>query len=494
MRILTGLEPSPFFQFCSTILRQKSSQGGYVGVDIFFVISGFLITSILVREIDAGSFSFAKFYARRIRRLLPALFFMLTVSSACAVVLMVPEDLRAFGRSLVATTLFSANILFWRESGYFDAAADMKPLLHMWSLGIEEQFYIVLPIVLVIVVRFWRSTLPKVLASLFLVSFALSVWAVRSVPEAAFYVLPTRAWELLAGSLLAVGVVPAITDRRWATAISCAGLALVLLAILSYQPGTRFPGEAALLPVAGVALLIYAAPGTPIGGMLSSVPFVRIGQLSYSLYLWHWPLLVFAGYANIEPLSTMQLVGVAAATFLASYLSWRFIEQPFRHGNTANLKLFVCTGGVMTTFVAVGALVYVLQGLPARLPASPYKSREMLGAYLKQSPCFVVPYGIWNETACTGSSGGEERRLLIIGDSYGAQFGDFLRKHYPGSVTEYTTSSCPPIFDYDHAIRPEQCREINDRRKKLISGGVFRHPCCSLVGPAEQSRAFTALA
>ncbi len=233
--------------------------GGYVGVDVFFVISGYLITTILVQDFSAGRYSIARFYERRIRRIFPALFVVVLCSSVVGHLLLLPEDLKAFAKSVVATTLFVSNIVFWGESGYFDGPAEMKPLLHTWSLAVEEQYYIAFPIVLFLLYRFASPRIASwVIALGALLSFGLSVWGVHNAPVATFYLLPTRAWELLVGSLLAVGLVPLFRSRAVAEIAAAFGIALILFAVFTFDHDTPFPGLNALAPCIGAALLIQS--------------------------------------------------------------------------------------------------------------------------------------------------------------------------------------------------------------------------------------------
>jgi len=256
--------------------------GGFVGVDVFFVISGYLITSISWRQREAGRFSFVECWTRRARRILPALFAMIAVLLAVGWVLMAPKDYEQLGQSVRYQVMFASNLLFMRQDGYFDVASDLKPLLHTWSLAVEEQFYILFPLLLTLLAsrfRHWRLALFGVL----LISFGLSVWAVAQHPEKAFFLLPMRAWELLAGAMLAVA--PVSKTRLTAAAAQCIsllGLGLILIAVFAYDKNTPFPGAAALLPVLGVVALIWANEhhSTWVGRILSSRLLVGLGLIS----------------------------------------------------------------------------------------------------------------------------------------------------------------------------------------------------------------------
>ncbi len=306
--------------------------GGFVGVDVFFVISGFLITGLIRHEMDSGSFSIANFYERRIRRILPALFAMMIVTAALSAWLLLPGDLADFGKSVAGTSLFASNFLFWQESGYFAPAAEETPLLHTWSLAVEEQFYILFPLFLAFVAS--RPGKPYVAATVAVVvpSFLLSVAGVAFARDAAFYLAPFRAWELGLGALLALGVVRPSHDVRVRNAAALAGAAAIAWSVFQYSAGTAFPGAAALLPCVGAAAIIWAGSGghNLVGDALSWRPVVLVGLVSYSLYLWHWPLLALGRYYAVRDLTAVETTVVLAVAALAAVASWRYVERPFR--------------------------------------------------------------------------------------------------------------------------------------------------------------------
>ena len=261
------------------------AQGGFVGVDVFFVISGYLITSLIHREMLAGKFSLARFYERRVRRLFPALFAMLSVCAAVAAWLLLPQDLRYFGGSLFATTLFSSNIFFWLEAGYFDVAAERKLLLHTWSLAVEEQFYLLFPIFLLLVLRYLPRRLVAVTGAVTVASLLASEWMLRSSDSAAFYLAPFRAWELGLGASLALIAPVARHDNRHAEVFAWLGLAMIAASVAVFSWQTPFPGLHALAPAVGAALVIWSGSGTSThaGRILSARPLVFTGLISYSL-------------------------------------------------------------------------------------------------------------------------------------------------------------------------------------------------------------------
>jgi peptidoglycan/LPS O-acetylase OafA/YrhL len=322
--------------------------GGFVGVDIFFVISGYLITSLILGEMAEGRFSLASFYERRIRRIFPALFAVLAVCVVVAALLFLPRELKSFDRSLLATTFFVSNIYFYSGLGYFAAPPDTLPLLHTWSLAIEEQFYIVFPLLLSLVIAFGRRVWIGLIAALFLLSLAASIWVTRLNPDAAFYLAPMRVWELMLGALLAARLLPRIGSQAVREMLALAGIALIGYAVFAFSPATPFPGSAALIPCLGAALVIYAGEddGTTLAGkVLSLWPLAFVGLISYSLYLWHWPLLVFARYWTIVPLTVWQSAAIVTTSFILAAFSWRYIEQPFLRKRPAIPRRILLLGG-----------------------------------------------------------------------------------------------------------------------------------------------------
>ncbi|HEY6816346.1 MAG TPA: acyltransferase family protein [Croceibacterium sp.] len=340
--------------------------GGFVGVDIFFVISGYLITSILLREIRDGSYSLARFYERRARRIIPALVFMLAGSLAAGLALLLPLELTELGSSSIATALFSSNFFFYLQSGYFDAAASTKPLLHTWSLAVEEQYYIFFPIALWLGHRWYPKLVVHGIVVCALLSLGLSIVLLDRSQSFTFYMLPTRAWELFAGGIVAA---VAWRPRRGCNAIALAGAAMILAAILLYDETMPFPGAAALLPVAGAVAIIFAGEGTATGRVLALAPFRAVGLVSYSLYLWHWPIIVYARFAVGPELAPLEALACVALSLAMAAISWRYVEQPFRRSNSDPAVTRRALGAAFATLVLVCvASAPLLSGLPARLP------------------------------------------------------------------------------------------------------------------------------
>jgi peptidoglycan/LPS O-acetylase OafA/YrhL len=334
--------------------------GGFVGVDVFFVISGYLITSIIVDEKQAGRFSLAGFYERRARRILPALFLVMTVCLPFAWWWLLPNDRHDFARSLIAVATFSSNVLFYRESGYFDTAAELKPLLHTWSLAVEEQYYLLFPLLILTVWRCGIRRLAQTIAILALVSLLLAQWGLDRHPAAAFFLLPSRLWELALGALVALYLLDrplAGPSRGWSDAGAIAGLAMIGVAVFGYDGSTPFPGVAALLPTVGTALVIvFATPATWTGRLLGHRVLVGIGLLSYSTYLWHQPLLAFARHRLAGEVPVWLLWALVAASLALAYVTWRFVEQPMRRRDCVRRP-------TVFALAAVGSLSFIMVGL-----------------------------------------------------------------------------------------------------------------------------------
>ena len=338
--------------------------GGFVGVDVFFVISGYLITTILVEDIENQRFSIVNFYERRARRILPALFFVMLCCLPLAWMLLLPNQMKDFAQSLVAVSLFASNILFWRESDYFSAAAEDKPLLHTWSLAVEEQYYILFPVFLFLAWRFGKNRVFWMVVVFAAISLALSEWGWRNRPVANFYLAPTRAWELLAGSIAAFIVQKRGVEKN--NTLALLGLVAIIFSIFAYDESTPFPSVYALVPVLGVVLLVlYADKDTYAAKLLSTKLFVGVGLISYSAYLWHQPLFAFARVRSLGESSTAELIFLSIITIVLAYFSWRFIERPFRStapGAFSRKSVFVSALVGFVSFSAVGVYGHYSDG------------------------------------------------------------------------------------------------------------------------------------
>lgn len=344
--------------------------GGFVGVDIFFVISGYLITTIIAKEIARGDFQMRNFWERRIRRILPAAAVMTFFVLIAGAFILLPFQFEELGKSSAAQTLMVSNFYFWQQDGYFAAPSDFEPLLHTWSLAVEEQFYFIFPLLMVFLFKKGASRVVRWTFIFFVLSLAWSIYAVPHYPAATFYLLPARAWELLLGSIIAIVPIKLPNGRTVPITLSWIGLALIVFSFTNYSLRTPFPGLAAVPPVLGAGLLILANRDTLTtpGRLLSLPPVVFIGKISYSLYLWHWPLLVFGKHLSVHetPLHIRWIL--VAASFLMGYLSWRFVEEPFRNKSLIKtrkeaFKLFFITTAVLTV---VGTGIYKMEGFQKR--------------------------------------------------------------------------------------------------------------------------------
>jgi peptidoglycan/LPS O-acetylase OafA/YrhL len=340
-------------------------RGGYIGVDIFFVISGYLITSILLKEQQQGTFSIVNFYERRARRILPALFIVLLVCLPFAWFWLLPHELKAFGKSMIAVVTFVSNLLFWLETDYFTADRELIPLLHTWSLAVEEQFYIIFPLFLAFFSRKNTLLMVTIVALIALFSLGMTEWGWRYFAEGNFYLIPFRAWELMIGALTAFYLFYKPQPQGMICQLgSVLGLALIVLAIFFLDKSIPFPSLYALVPTLGTALIIlFANDNTWVNKLLSLKLFVMIGLVSYSAYLWHQPLFVFARAYYMEMPNASIMAVLSLVSVLLGYISWRYIEAPFRDKRRfSQRQIFVASLLVGVVFVLIGAALVLSDG------------------------------------------------------------------------------------------------------------------------------------
>jgi peptidoglycan/LPS O-acetylase OafA/YrhL len=443
--------------------------GGFAGVDVFFVISGFLITGLLFDMMEQGRFSLVHFYERRARRILPALFTMCLLSSIVALAFFMPEDFRDFSRSLFTTALFGSNFTFFRDVGYFAGPALTMPLLHTWSLAVEEQFYILFPLALYGIYR-WskgdRTRLCRGIAALWALSLALNLALIHAFPYATFYLLHTRAWELLTGALVYLYLQDIPTGPKLSQAMSLAGLALLAFSFFAYDRDTAFPGVAALAPCAGAALIIWSnlRGETLVGRWLRSAPLVGVGLVSYGLYLYHWPILVFCRYYLDRPLTVPETAVALTGAGLLAAISYIVIEQPVRTGKVlaAPRPLFLASLLGLAVFAASGQGGIITRGYPARFPAN------VLGyvaddAEPKES-CTDTKEK--NAKFCRlGDAAPTPTDFLVWGDSHATKVAPALdvlaAQHHAGGWL-MSLQGCEPLLglSYDNL---EECRGHNDK-------------------------------
>jgi peptidoglycan/LPS O-acetylase OafA/YrhL len=411
--------------------------GGYVGVDVFFVISGFLITGILMRELEGGTFSILSFYERRARRILPALFLVMAVTAILAMVFMLPYELRDLGRSMIAVLAFISNIFFWDEANYFATAAERLPLLHTWSLSVEEQFYILFPIVLWLFWKYWRKGLVPAMIVVSLASLVLAEVVVHRSPSTAFYLLPTRGWELLAGSLAAVYLSRRAALGRLSGEISGGvGLLAIFYSILFFDEATPFPSVWALVPVLGtVGILIGASGQTLVGRILSFRPAVFVGLISYSAYLWHQPLFAFARITTSERNPTDQvMIGLAVLSLILAWGTWRFIEQPFRQKNLFDARqVFIYSSFGAATLAGMAAIFIFTQGFAQRFP-------ENMRSWLVKTPAEYGDYVRTGHGSVLNAPLSDSRpNLVLIGDSFSQDFYNMVTEN--SAFADYSIST-----------------------------------------------------
>ncbi|MDP4547780.1 acyltransferase family protein [Marinobacter sp. MDS2] len=336
--------------------------GGYVGVDVFFVISGYLITTILIDELDKGSFSITRFYERRAKRILPALLFISALCIPFAWFLLLPEQFKDFSQALISIAIFSSNILFWRKEDYFAQDAEENPLLHTWSLAVEEQFYIFFPVLLLLLWRFGRNPVFLTLVIFSFFSLILSEWASKTHPSANFYLLPTRAWELGAGAICAF--ILSKGKKYGNNTLSSFGFLLILIPVIIYDENTPFPSFFALPPVIGASLIIIFGNLDGITKrILSTRILVSLGLISYSAYLWHQPIFAFARVQSFEPLPYTTMALLSLASLVLAWLTWKFVETPFRNRKTSYFRtskqvllVSACSMLIVIAFGSYGSL------------------------------------------------------------------------------------------------------------------------------------------
>ena len=439
--------------------------GGYIGVDIFFVISGYLITAIVMREVVAGSFSLVDFYRRRIVRILPALVVMIAVVLAAGCVLLFPVELRKLGQSAAATAAFGSNIYFYLTIDYF--SSDTNPLVHTWSLAVEEQFYLLYPLLLIALQRAQRRSIIGLFVVLSVISFAIGGYLAFRDPSAAFYLLPSRIWELLLGGLVALGAYPQIR-RAWMREVICWGaLAVILIAIVILRPSSHFPVPLAIPPALGAALLIAYAPETRAAALLSLKPLRWIGLISYSLYLWHRPIIAFYLLHHGFDLRLADITILLVLCFGAAILSYVLVERPalrrWRAGrgwapHAAALAALALTAGAGLLIAAWAPAIRTFPPEVARVASFIGHDRTPEGrAQYGTGRCFALPYTGPNDPECLLPAP-DRPNVMLLGDSFGAQLSGSLRREIgPARLLQATSAGCRPLLEMPGL---ESCRRL----------------------------------
>lgn len=433
--------------------------GGYVGVDVFFVISGYLITTIIINEMAEGKFSLVNFYERRARRILPALFFVMLACIPFAWFWLGPEDIKNFGQSLSTVSVFSSNILFWSESGYFNTVSEFKPLLHTWSLAVEEQYYILFPVFLILTWRLGLKWILSLLAIIFVSSLTLAHWGAFNIPNATFYLLPTRGWELLIGVFAAFYLKhnEYFKSDKLNQSLSLLGFGLIVYAIIAFDSTTPFPSLYALIPTIGAALLILTAvPGTWVYKLLSFSPLVGVGLISYSAYLWHYPILVFARHGLLGEVPNFLLTILLPASLMLAYISWRWVEKPFRDKEKINRKnIFRYSLIGMVCFISLGGALDITRGFqPTNFPA---RGHLDLGG-----------------------------KVMLLGDSHARHLAFGLSKYFGEDLVRKYLVGCLPfnVDRYNHLKQDECVEKTNEALNEFINDDSYSLLVLSHLGPA----------
>ncbi|MFM9890557.1 MAG: acyltransferase family protein [Rickettsiales bacterium] len=445
--------------------------GGFVGVDIFFVISGFLITGILLREMQGGHYSIRQFYIRRIRRIFPALIAVLLTTLVLGWFLLVPDEFKKLGHDIIAATGFYANVQFWQQAGYFDITAERKPLLHLWSLGVEEQFYILWPLIIGLCLRFRRALLPLMLA-VTAISLGLALWRSAAHPTSSFYLPHTRFWELMLGGLLAYAE-PWMTRRTlvgWKRELSaCCGMLLIMLAAAMFTKLDAYPSWRALLPVVGTILLL-ATPGSFLHRhALSGRMMVGIGLISYPLYLWHWPLLAYARILYWQAPPTGVILGLVGLSFCLATLTYHCIEAPLRFGRFRRRAI----GLLLVAMLAVALVATAITSTDGfkQLRENNARFRDLKGVHAFAETSMACPQSMdVGDNWCVTARGGPAN-AAVVGDSHAEAL-------FAGLATRDTTrnwalighSSCPPLLQVrSHRVNmPDACLDATERMVDML--------------------------
>lgn len=424
--------------------------GGYAGVDVFFVISGFLIASIAMREVEGGRFRPLDFWERRVRRLLPAWFVAVALTSLAALVFLIPDHLADFGESLLAQPTLSANFHFWERTGYFEPESDWQPLLHTWSLAVEEQFYLFFPLLVPPLMKRGRRVASLAVLVLGLCSFALCLYTTPREPEFAFFLLPARIWELSLGIFLATRRPSVATSApRLRGMLSAAGIAMIVSAFACFGDHTKFPGAAALLPCLGTALVIAAndRERTRTGDWLAARPAVWLGRISYPLYLWHWPCLAFLGYWSIDEPPIGATVGAVGLSLVLAWLTYRWIEAPVRqrHWFTTRPALLGVAAAAATLVAATGGIFFYTGGLPQRFPGL---SRFGLDEIVRPKVATIEQWDDRGGPPHLGDPDAPDPGLLVWGDSHAlalTKLFDELGRRHGVKVTVAAMAGVAPV-------------------------------------------------
>jgi peptidoglycan/LPS O-acetylase OafA/YrhL len=462
--------------------------GGFVGVDIFFVISGYLITTVIADEMEKNSFSLMNFYGRRARRILPALFFVMICTLPFAWFWMAPLDLKEFSKSLVAVPMFASNILFYLDSGYFETASELKPLLHTWSLAVEEQYYLIFPLFLMLTWGLGKKWIVGLLIFISVISVLSAQWASARYPSFTFFLLPTRGFEILIGALISLycchknGINSARQQVGQLAAI--VGSILIIYAIFAFDKTTPLPGLYTLVPTIGAGLIVvFANEKNIVGKLLGSKIFVNIGLISYSAYLWHQPLLAFARIKSAESLSDMMLGIICMSSLFLGFISWKYVEQPFRK----KLKITTTKSAVIFSllsigFIALGSSTYLSNGFENRYPLLKIVTPVGSDTLMHGNNCFLLTPDVnsFNADECTSNARGKKYNVLLVGDSHSASLYEALESYLANediNLSMLSSAYCLPLVEKfpnkNRIAATEGCEKVNQKVNDVIKNGHF---------------------
>ena len=446
--------------------------GGFVGVDVFFVISGYLITTIIISEMAEGKFSIINFYERRARRILPALFFVMLICVPFATLWFAPNDLKIFGQSIIAVSIFLSNILFWKNTGYFESSAELNPMLHTWSLAVEEQYYILFPVFLMLTWRLGVKWILLLLLVAFFVSLSAAQWGAYNSSSFTFYMLPTRGWELLIGVFTAfyLNSDPYVKSKTINQVLSLLGFSMIIYSIIAFDETTPFPSLFTLIPTIGTALLIISAvPTTLVNRLLINKPIVAIGLISYSAYLWHQPILAFARYRYFGEISDLILFSLCISAIVMAWFSWNFVEKPFRDKKRVSrnniFSFFIIS---VTLFSSIG---FWLNQSDGRLSSYNFDDQRHFSSFF--NPRVYVRKKNKEIRLRNFDINSDNKKVLIIGDSHSE---DLVNSVFAANLSDkidfssyYMPVACGVLFVDKEASREDRKLACMDWHKSHAS-------------------------
>lgn len=440
--------------------------GGFIGVDIFFVISGYLISTIILKQLSKEEFSFLEFYGRRIRRIFPSLLLVLAISCIIGWPILLPIEYKNLGKYISAGAGFISNIVLWGDTGYFNKNSETQPLLHLWTLGIEEQFYIIWPFLLWLS---WKYKVNYLKTTIFvaLVSFFLNISKIHSDPIGTFYLPQTRLWEFLVGSILPqiVNHKNKIYNSDWLKNVSSIiGLSLLIYGFLEIDKNLEFPGKWALIPVVGAALIILAGSKSWINEkILSNKIIIWFGLISYPLYLWHWSLLSFLKILHGNTFSNQDRIISITLSIIFAWLTHKFIEKPIRfckNKKIVNTSLII----MMLIMCIAGYSIYSKDGFKSR-----FDNQDNCVEDFREGTCFLRPEQKYKDFEKCVNESNKGKTILLWGDSHAAHLYLGLKAHYGNKfiIIQRTASGCPPVLDFTSFNRPH-CKDVNNNVFEFI--------------------------